>query len=123
MEIYVLAHSLKRTSRREGLSLFDLPRFVRGLGFEGLEISDRQIAGLGEDALRRFAGECQNKRCGLIVDINVNFTSADRRFLDEEIEHSKRMIRMASGLGAWAMRICLGGQTVSVQKLSAIEGA
>jgi sugar phosphate isomerase/epimerase len=97
--------------------LFDLPRFVRGQGFEGLEISDRQIAGLGKDALQRFAGECQANRCGLIVDINVNFTSPDDRFLEEEIEHSKRMIRMASDLGVGIMRICLGGQAVTVQRI------
>ena len=117
MQIYVLAHSLKRTASRKGLSLFDMPRFVREQGFEGLEISDRQIIGLGEDSLLRFATECQANQCGLIIDINVNFTSADRRFLDEEIEHSKRMIRMASDLGAGTTRICLGGQAITVQSI------
>ena len=117
MRIYILAHSLKRTSRRRGLTLFNLPRFVREQGFEGLEISDRQIAGFGEDALQRFAGECQSNRCRLIVDINVNFTSPDNRFLDEEITHSKKMIRMASDLGVGTMRICLGGQAITVQSI------
>lgn len=117
MQIYVLAHSLKRTSRHQGLSFFDLPRFIREQGFDGLEISDRQFSALGDDALLRFAGECRSGRCGLIVDVNVNFTSADGCFLDQEIGHARKMIRTASVLGAGAVRICIGGQAITVQSI------
>jgi sugar phosphate isomerase/epimerase len=117
MQIYVLAHSLKRTSRRRGLSLFDLPHFVFEQGFEGLEISDRHLSGLGKETIRRFTEECRSSRCGLIVDINVNFTSPEERFFEEEIGHAKKMILMASKLGAGAVRICIGGQAITVQSI------
>ena len=117
MQIYVLAHSLKRTSRRRGLSLFDLPHLVFEQGFEGLEISDRQLSGLGNEAIHRFTKECLASRRGLIVDVNVNFTSPDERFLEEEIGHARKMILMASELGAGVVRICIGGQAITVQSL------
>jgi len=116
-QIHVLAHSLKRTMARRRLTLADLPRFVVGEGFAGLEISDRQLAGRDRDWLDGFSQSCRAAKCALIVDINVDFTAAAERIREQEIAHAERMIDIASRLGASAMRICIGGQKLTVQKL------
>ncbi len=116
MQIFVLAHSLKRTCIQMGLSLFGLPRLIRENGFEGLEISDRQLAGFDENSLQRLAQESISNQCGLIIDINVDFTTPDSRLLEQDIDHAKKMMVIASELKATRVRICLGGQALTVQK-------
>jgi len=116
MKIHVLAHSLKNIAERNGLSLLDLPRFIKELGFEGMEVSDRQLAGRDEEWLNRLRNECRDHHCELIVDINVDFTTADTVMLTEEIEHAKSILRIAASLKTHHVRICIGGQRFTVQK-------
>jgi sugar phosphate isomerase/epimerase len=117
MPIYVLAHSLKKTALRNCLALADLPRFIRDQGFAGLEISDRQLSGQNDDWLRAFAAECHSRQCGLIIDGNVDFTANNNRLFQQEIAHAQRTMVMAANLGAGIMRLCIGGQALSVQKI------
>jgi sugar phosphate isomerase/epimerase len=117
MRIFVLAHSLKRTQARGKLSMMDMPRFVVGHGFAGLEVSDRQLAGRDEAELRRFAAACSQAGCGLAFDINANLTSEEDVLRDAEAAHARSMIAAAAILGAERLRICIGGQSLSVQRL------
>lgn len=114
--LFVLAHSLKRTRVRRGLPLLALPGFAVAHGFAGLEISDRQFAGRGEPELRRFAGACAEAGCRLLFDINADLTagSAEGR---AEIAHARAMVAVARLLGAERLRLCVGGQALSLQRL------
>jgi sugar phosphate isomerase/epimerase len=116
MKIFVLASSLRRTQTRRGLALADMPRFVVRNGFSGLEVSDRQFAGRAETELKRFAAICSQAGCGLLFDINVDLTAKKDARLDAEIAHARSMIATAARLGAERLRICIGGQSLSVQR-------
>ncbi len=117
LRIFVLAHSLKRTRAQRKLALTDMPRFVVEHGFAGLEISDRQFAGRGEAELHGFAAACSQSYCGLIFDINVNLTVTEDARRDDEVAHARSMIAAATALGAERLRICIGGQLLSVQSV------
>ncbi len=113
--VFVLAHSLCRTRARLGLPLLALPGFVAGQGFAGLEVSDRQFAGRGEAELRLFAAACSRARCGLLFDINADLTASGPERA-AEIAHARAMVTAAARLGAERLRICVGGQSFSVQR-------
>lgn len=115
LRIFVLAHSLKRTRARLKLSLADMPRFVTGHGFAGLEVSDRQFAGRSEAELRLFAAACSQSGCGLIFDVNVNLTAEADALRAAEAAHARSMVASAAALAAERVRICIGGQSFSVQ--------
>lgn len=113
--VFVLAHSLRRTQARLGLPLLALPGFVAGQGFAGLEVSDRQFSGRGEAELRLFAVACARARCGLLFDINADLTASGPE-REAEIAHARAMVTAAARLGAERLRICVGGQSFSVQR-------
>jgi sugar phosphate isomerase/epimerase len=116
MRIFVLAHSLKRTRARRRLSLSDLACFVVDCGFAGLEVSDRQFAGCADADMRLFAAACAQAGCALIFDVNADLTTPAGERRDAEIAHARSMIFAAGALGAERLRICVGGQTFSMQK-------
>jgi len=115
--IFVLAHSLRQTCHRLGLTLFDLPAFIRDRDFAGLEVSDRQIGRFSPAERLRLENECRSCNCQVILDINVDFTAPSEDYLQEEIDHAIEMLRIAAGFPARAVRLCIGGQSLSVQKL------
>jgi sugar phosphate isomerase/epimerase len=121
LRIFVLAHSLKRTQAKCKVSPEDMPRFVAGHGFAGLEVSDRQFSGRGEAELRRFAAACSQSGCGLVFDINVNLTAREDALRDTEAAHARSMMAVAAILGAERLRMCIGGQSLSVQHLFRIR--
>ncbi len=45
-KIYLSELSLKRTLASEQLALTELPDFIRGHGYDGLELFDRRLAGV-----------------------------------------------------------------------------
>jgi len=114
--IFVLAQSLTRTRARRGLPLLALPAFAVAQGFAGLEVSDRQFCGRGAGELRRFAGACAEAGCRLLFDINADLTvgGAEGR---AEISHARAMVAAARLLGAERLRLCVGGQALSLQRL------
>lgn len=116
MRIFVLAHSLKRTQARRRLALLDMPRFIVAQGFAGMEVSDRQFAGRDEAELDRFAAACAQAGCGLLFDVNADLTGDEGAGRDAEIAHAGSMIAVAARLGAERLRICVGGQALSVQR-------
>lgn len=114
--IFVLAHSLERTRARSGLPLLSLPEFAVRHGFAGLEVSDRQFSGRSPEERRRFAGACADAGCGLLFDINADLTAGDLERRESETSHARAMIAVAAALGAERLRICVGGQALSVQR-------
>lgn len=115
MEVYVSRWSLRRSIARRGLKLADLPAFVTGAGFDGLELTDREIGGGGELAeLRR---RCDAHGCGLVIDVNCDLTLADPVAAAGEAAYLVWWLRRASEARVDTLRITLGGQTFSIQKL------
>lgn len=100
---------------QKGLTIFDLPELIRKFGFDGLEISDREILCFDKIFLQRLSKKCFQNNCGLILDVNadLSFSKDDHRI--QEIKHVRRMIHMANSLNIGLFRICLGGQFISVQ--------
>jgi|GEM_PF-2554160 len=101
---------------QKGLSIFDLPQFARKNGFDGLEISDREIWYFDNNLLQRLSQKSSQNNCGLILDVNTDLSYSNENFRIQEINHVRRMIDFANKLNISLMRICLGGQFISIQK-------
>jgi len=117
MDIFVAVPSIKKTIRDNGMSPSDLPEFVRQLGFRGLELSDRDLNAYDSESLGQFARNCRDTQCGAILDVNSDLTYSDQMAWGREVAHVKEMLGVARELGAKCARICLGGQSLSIQKL------
>jgi sugar phosphate isomerase/epimerase len=117
MDIYLSTSSIRKTRQQNGLKLIDLPSFVRRLGFDGLEMSDREF-GIDENHhLTALARACRRNACKLIIDINADLTYANPRKAAAETGHAKKMIEIAAQLKIDRLRICLGGQLISIHQL------
>ncbi len=117
MEIYLITGSIRDLIRRYRLPLTDLPGLARRHGFEGIEISDRQVGGVNEAVLARLKGECVRRNLGIILDVGCDLTLPSGRLLKDQIAHAAAMTRAAKTLGARGIRIWLGGQMLSIQRL------
>ena len=117
MQIYISTSSIKNTAMQKGLSIFDLPEFARKNGFEGLEISDREILNYHKNFLQHLSQKCFQNNCGLILDVNADLSFSKDDLHIQEIKHIRRMIHMANRLNVGLLRICLGGQFISIQNL------
>lgn len=117
MQIYVSLSSLKNTVRRHGLSLSRVPEFITHHGFAGLEVSDRQLTSCDAAFIEQLRQNCAETNCELVLDVNCDLTYANENLREQEIRHVQRMLTIAHELGARVARICLGGQSLSIQKL------
>ena len=116
LQIYISTSSIKNVAEKKGLSIFDFPEFVRKLGFEGLEIADRDIIRYDRKLLQLFSQKCSQNNCGLILDVNADLSYSNENLRMQEINHVMRMIHYSKKLNIRLMRICLGGQFISMQK-------
>ena len=117
MRLFVSAWSLRDTIQKRGLTLAMLPKFVQQHGFQSLELSDRQLSTLTIPGLEHLSETAQQLNCGLIVDIGCDLTLADVDRRQAEIDHVLGMLQVAEVLQAASVRICLGGQSISLQGL------
>ena len=117
MQIYVALSSINDTVRHQGLSLSQVPAFLTQHGFAGVEISDRHLMNRDATSIEQFRQSCTDMNCGLIFDVNCDLTYADADRWQQEINHVQKMLGIAHGLGANVVRVCLGGQSFSIQKL------
>lgn len=62
--------------------------------------------------------QCERHNCGVILDVSCDLTYPLTAAGRAEIEHLKSMIDKAVLLGCATVRITLGGQTVSIQRLA-----
>ncbi len=117
MQIYVSISSINTTVRHHGLSLPQVPEFLKRHGFAGVELSDRHLTNCDAASIEQFRQSCAEMNCGLILDVNCDLTHPDGDLWQQEVSDVRRMLGIANELGARATRICLGGQSFSVQKL------
>jgi sugar phosphate isomerase/epimerase len=95
--------------------MLDLPEFIRDIGFDGLEMSDRKLLRFDKNLPLRLSEKCSQNNCGLILDVNADLSFSKDDLRIQEIKHVKRMIHMANSLNISLLRICLGGQFISIQ--------
>jgi len=117
MQIYVARWSLRRTIEANNLTLQQLPRFIIEAGFQGIELSDRELQGEPESALAEFFQQARQHGCGVILDISCDLTSPEPEQLQSEINYVTHWLEKARQINAPVARITLGGQSVSVAKL------
>jgi sugar phosphate isomerase/epimerase len=94
-----------------------LPAFATRHEFDGLELSDRLLVGLDGKALCDLGRDAADCGCGLILDVNCDLTYGDGARREEELTHVQRMLEAAAALHANPVRLCLGGQSLSIQRL------
>lgn len=115
MKIYISLISLNTMLSSRGLALHDVPALASAYGFDGIEILDRQLSALDADALGELGDRCKALECGVIVDAGCDLTRADTCV--PEIGHLETVIEQAAGLGCTVVRVAIGGQRFSIQKL------
>ncbi|UCE08274.1 MAG: hypothetical protein JSW07_09735, partial [bacterium] len=121
MHLFISTSGLALSRIKNGHTILDLPAFVKEQGFDGFEISDRELSTCSREYAKRLHKKCLQNNCGIILDINVDLTFPDKNAQINEIEHGKAMIRKALEIGAKRSRMSLGGQSLSLQNL--ITGA
>ena len=117
MPIYLSTVSLRHTIRQERLAVRELPAFAARYEFDGLELSDRLLVGLDAKALCDLGCEAADGGCGMILDVNCDLTYGDAARREEELTYVQRMLEAAAALRADPVRLCLGGQSLSIQRL------
>ena len=117
MNVYVALVSLQETMRKNRLSLPDMPGYARDNGFCGIEILDRQLKGNDRGALRALQRACGLHACTIVLDANSDLTHSSPMVQQAEIDHLREIIDLAVALECSVVRITLGGQALSVQKL------
>jgi len=117
MQILVSLSSIRNTVGAQGLTLLDIPPFLKQHDFTGLELSDRELPSFSPAFSRQLRESCAAVDCRLIFDVNCDLTYAEPTRWQQEVNYVKQMLNVARDLGAGAVRVCLGGQSFSVQKL------
>lgn len=117
MDIYLALSSIRRSLRAQGVTLPEVPDFLTQHGFQGLELSDRDLGSHNPHHAEPLRHRCQALGCGLVYDVNCDLTLADPLRWQAQVGYVKQMLPFAHGLGARALRICLGGQLLSIQGL------
>jgi sugar phosphate isomerase/epimerase len=118
LKIYISLISLDAMLSSGGLSLDDTPGIATDHGFRGIEILDRHLCGMEGDALRELRRRCLARNCGIVVDAGCDLTVSDRDAANQEIKYLMRVIDQSEILGCDIVRVALGGQRLSVQKLA-----
>jgi sugar phosphate isomerase/epimerase len=80
-----------------------------------VELSDRLFSTCSDKAIETFQQACTTANCQIILDINTDLTFADPERWQQEIDHARQMLTLAHRLNARVTRICLGGQSLSLQ--------
>jgi len=117
MRLFVSAWSLRDTIQKHRLTLPSLPAFVQKQGFQSMELSDRQLSRTTVPELKQFSETAHRIDCDLIIDIGCDLTVTDYDRSQREVNHVLHMLDVAEVLRAASVRICLGGQSFSLQGL------
>jgi sugar phosphate isomerase/epimerase len=118
MQIFLSSVSLRETIKRSALTVYELPPFVVGQGYAGVEILDRQLVGFSKQAIERLALSARKAQCGIVLDIGCDLTLDNEAMWRSEITHAINSVKYAETLGAPVARISLGGQAISIQNLT-----
>lgn len=122
MQIYISAWSLKENIRNGSLSLEELPEFAKSHGFDGVELMDRQMPGFDSDYLEGLKSLCQEHSCAVILDVSSDLTYSQAGEWLDQINYVLKMLKVAKQIGAGKVRLLVGGQSFSLQKIFNLFG-
>lgn len=117
MDIFISAWNFRKHIERGKIKLSELGELAVKNGFAGIEVMDRQLPLDDIDFLERFAKGLRRMKCGLILDVSSDLTYADEEQWQEQIQYVRNCLRIAKEMWATKVRILLGGQAVSFQKM------
>ena len=122
MQIYLSAWCIRQSIQDVCRSLQNLPEFVASHEFTGIEIADRQILNFDSEYLEDLKKMCKKFGCGVILDVSSDLTYLNDKDWMDQIVYIQNMLDAAKQIGAGKVRICLGGQSFSLQKIFNIFG-
>lgn len=117
MQIYLALVSLQSKLAGSSFRLQDAPALIRQYNFSDFEVLDRELAKYSPAELKAVSAQCAAHACGVVVDVGCDLTHAAGAAAQTEIKHLENMIDVAVLMGCTIVRITLGGQAFSVQKL------
>jgi sugar phosphate isomerase/epimerase len=117
MDIYLSTWSLRSLLQNDALQLKDLPAIAHRYGFSGLEVMDRQLNATACRDADKLRKACSGRDLSLILDASTDLTHLDESLWQQQIAYVEKMLDLAHFLNARYLRILLGGQRVSFQKL------
>ncbi|MDZ7305056.1 MAG: sugar phosphate isomerase/epimerase [candidate division KSB1 bacterium] len=117
MQIYLSCWSVRSLLKSGELNFISLPKFARENGFEGIELFDRLFPSRAVDFLTQLESALQENHCGLVVAIGNDFTLADARAWQRQIDHVRGFLEITHFLGGRVARIFLGGQGFNIHKV------
>lgn len=118
MQIYLSTWTFKRQIERSEMTLINFPKLAVDNGFSGIEIMDRQLLGYPSDDLAVLRERAQDVDCRLIFDASTDLTLSEPRQWQEQIRYVISLLELSKNMGVEKLRILLGGQSLSFQKLS-----
>lgn len=117
MKILTAYSYLKSQMDDRGKIVQDIPDLLNACHWSGLEIADRELSVVTEAEQSMLATVVAENTIDLVLDINVDLTYKDSSLYRSEVDYADAQLKMADRMGARLVRICLGGQTLSIQKL------
>lgn len=117
MQIYLSCWSVRTLLKKGELNFLSLPKFARENGFSGVELFDRLFPLRDSHYLAELKAALRDHHCGVVVAIGNDFTLADAKAWQQQIDHVRRFLEITHFLGGKVARIFLGGQGFSVHKI------
>ena len=114
MHLLISTWNFNQLLRSGELNLDSLATLALDRGFAGIEIMDRQLEHCDVDKL---GDHFRKLRCEVILDVGCDLTLSQAESWRHEVDYVKGMLEIAVALGAAKVRIILGGQKISVQKV------
>lgn len=118
MRVFLSTWCFKRPIEQGDMTLLDLPKLAVENGFSGIEVMDRQLLRYSSDKLELLRKRAGETNCGLILDASTDLTLSEPRQWQEQIDYAISLLELSRKMGMERLRILLGGQSVSFQKLS-----
>ncbi len=110
--IYLSSLSVRRSLLRGTLSLVELPELARAHGFDGVEVSDRELDLNDRRALAHLARAAARAGGELALDLNGDLAAETAAYL----ARIRVALESAPALGVRVVRLTLGGQRVSLER-------
>ena len=98
-------------------SIKDIPKILDTYQLDGFEISDRELIYLSDEDRVLLIQKSEQNKLEVVTDINLDIASQNTDRIRQQIAHALDQIKMAKQMNAKRIRIGLGGQTISLQKL------
>jgi len=117
MELYISTWNFHKHILLKQANLEDFPALAKDNGFQGIEVMDRQLNLDNEKYIAGFSRRIKDKNCRLILAVTSDLTYPIEQDWLEQVQYVQKALEAAAKLGAQKVRILLGGQSMSFQKI------